>query len=88
MLRKVMIVSKVLVAKAITGAIVVTSSIGYVIFSPPMGNIEGFSVKQNAPTTLNMEMFKRASSVEEYERDDGEEISLMGNGFSQMHVGE
>ena len=52
-----------------------------------MGNVEGYSVKKEAPTSLSMEMFSRASSIEEYERDYGEEISLMGNGLSQMRVG-
>ena len=82
-----MIASKILIAKIVTGSVVVTSSIAYVVFSPPMGNIEGYSVKKNAPTSLSMEMFHRASSIEEYERDDGEEISLIGRGFSQMRVG-
>ena len=83
-----MIASKIQIAKIVTGSVVVISSIAYVMFSSPMGNIEGYSVKKNAPTSLSMEMFSRASSIEEYERDYGEEISLMGRGFSQMHVGE
>ena len=83
-----MIFSKLLVAKIVTASVVASASIGYVISSPPMGNVEGFSVKKEAPTSLSMEMFTRASSIDEYERDYGEEISLVGSGFSQARVGE
>lgn len=82
-----MIASKILVAKIVTGSIVVVSSMGYVFSSNPMGNVEGLSIKEDAPTTLSMHMFRRSASVEEYEMDHGEEISLIGNGFSQMRVG-
>jgi hypothetical protein len=83
-----MIVSKLVLAKIVTASVIASASIGYVIFSPPMGNIEGLSMKKDAPTSLSMQMFTRSSSIEEYERDYGEAVSLTGTGFSQAHVGE